>query len=338
MSVRRIAPAEKQPSEFAFTNASEAKAQFWIDKYPAERRQSAVIPLLWLIQKQENWVPEVAMRQIAERLGMAYIRVLEVATFYTMFNLAPTGKHLIQVCGTTPCWLRGADDLKAVCEQRIGPKGRDHISADGLLAWEEVECLGACANAPMVQIANTDGDEYYEDLTPQALETMLDDLVAGRPVKPGPISGRHCSEPFQTNHEVLTESSLYDGSRAEPITLPHAGAGVAVEATQAPPATKPPLAKSVQKKAKPKPANPQETEPERLSAPKGQADDLKQISGVGPKLEVMLNDLGIYHFAQIASWGADEIAWVDARLKFKGRIERDDWISKAKALSEGEEI
>jgi NADH-quinone oxidoreductase subunit E len=221
MSVRRL--SQTQPDSFEFSGESEAKVQFWLAKYPHERRASAVIPLLWIVQKQENWIPEPAMRQIAERLAMAYIRVYEVATFYTMYNLAPTGEHLIQVCGTTPCWLRGADGLKAACEKKIGPKGRSHVSADGKLAWEEVECLGACANAPMVQISNTQGDFYYEDLTPQALEQMLDDLVAGKAIEPGPISKRHASEPTQAKVKVLEEAGLYDGSRAEPIrALPHA--------------------------------------------------------------------------------------------------------------------
>ncbi|MEQ8405486.1 MAG: NADH-quinone oxidoreductase subunit NuoE [Oceanicaulis sp.] len=221
MSVRRL--STQQPDTFAFSKESEEKVKFWLNKYPEERRASAVIPLLWIVQKQENWIPEPAMRQIAERLEMPYIRVYEVATFYTMFNLAPTGEHLIQVCGTTPCWLRGADGLKAVCETKIGPKGRAHVSNDGKLAWEEVECLGACANAPMVQISNTAGDHYYEDLTPEALEQMLDDLVAGKAIEPGPITKRHASEPTQAKVDVLTEESLYDGSRAQAITeLPHA--------------------------------------------------------------------------------------------------------------------
>ncbi|MAB70187.1 MAG: NADH-quinone oxidoreductase subunit E, partial [Oceanicaulis sp.] len=144
MSARRI--AAEQPESFAFNEKSEAKVKFWLAKYPEERKASAVIPLLWIAQKQDNWVSEPAMREIAARCGMPYIRVYEVATFYTMFNLEQTGKHLIQVCGTTPCWLRGADDLKAVCEKKIGKKGREHVSSDGMLAWEEVECLGACAN------------------------------------------------------------------------------------------------------------------------------------------------------------------------------------------------
>ena len=215
MSVRRL--SQTQPDSFAFSEESQAKVNFWLAKYPHERRASAVIPLLWLVQKQENWISEPAMRVVAGLCDMAYIRVYEVATFYTMYNLAPTGAHLIQVCGTTPCWLRGADKLKAVCEAKIGPKGRDHVSADGKLAWEEVECLGACANAPMVQISNTQGDLYYEDLTAEALEQMLDDLTAGKPVKDGPISGRHASEPTKARVEVLTDAALFDGSRAEAI-------------------------------------------------------------------------------------------------------------------------
>lgn len=219
MSVRRL--AAQQPESFAFSGESEQKVSFWMNKYPAERTASAVIPLLWLAQKQEGWVSEPAMREIAARCAMPYIRVYEVATFYTMFNLEPVGEHLIQVCGTTPCWLRGADDLKAVCEKRIGPKGRGHVSADGKFSWEEVECLGACANAPMVQIANKDGDYYYEDLTGEALEKILDDLAAGQPVAYGPVSARGASEPFEAVTQTLVDESLYDGSRAEKLTLPN---------------------------------------------------------------------------------------------------------------------
>lgn len=219
MSVRRL--AVEQPESFAFSKDSEAKVRFWLNKYPDDRKASAVIPLLWIVQKQDNWISEPAMREIAARCDMPYIRVYEVATFYTMFNLTPTGQHLIQLCGTTPCWLRGADGLKAVCEKKIGPKGRNHVSADGKLAWEEVECLGACANAPMVQISNTEGDLYYEDLTPEALEQMLDELAADKSIKDGPISGRAASEPGGAKHAVLEDESLYDGSRAKPITLPN---------------------------------------------------------------------------------------------------------------------
>jgi len=220
MSVRRL--AKEQPESFAFSKESEKKIAFWMNKYPADRKASAVIPLLWLAQKQEGWVSEPAIREIAARLGMPRIRVYEVATFYTMFNLEPVGEHLIQVCGTTPCWLRGSDDLKAVCEKRIGKKGRGNISAGGAFSWEEVECLGACSNAPMVQISNKDGDFYYEDLTGEALERILDDLEAGRPVEPGPFTRRHCSEPFQARVKVLEDASLFDGSAARPAPLPNA--------------------------------------------------------------------------------------------------------------------
>lgn len=219
MSVRRL--ANTQPDSFAFNADSEAKIAFWMNKYPQERKASAVIPLLWLAQKQDGWVSEPAMREIAARCAMPYIRVYEVATFYTMFNLEPVGVHLIQVCGTTPCWLRGADGLKAVCEKRIGKKGRGNLSADGKFSWEEVECLGACSNAPMVQIANSEGDYYYEDLTPQALEAILDDLAAGKRVEPGPVTRRHCSEPTKAKVGVLEDASLFDGSRAGRFELPN---------------------------------------------------------------------------------------------------------------------
>ncbi|MHA6288690.1 NADH-quinone oxidoreductase subunit NuoE [Maricaulis sp. CAU 1757] len=215
MSVRRL--AKQQPDSFAFNAKSEDEIKFWLKKYPEAKKASAVIPMLWIAQKQEGWVPEPAIRLIAERLEMPYIRVYEVATFYTMFNLAPVGEHLVQVCGTTPCMLRGAEDLMKVCEKRIGK--RHEISADGKFTWVEVECMGACANAPMIQLANADGDHYIEDLTPEGFEQLLDDLAAGKDVKYGPHSDRNASEPHGT--ELLTDKSLYDGSRAEKFTLPN---------------------------------------------------------------------------------------------------------------------
>lgn len=215
MSVRRL--AQQQPDSFAFTEKSEDEIAFWMKKYPEDKKASAVIPLLWIVQKQEGWVPEPALRLVAERLEMPYIRVYEVVTFYTMFNLAPVGEHLVQVCGTTPCMLRGAEDLKAVCEKRIGKQ--HEISADGKFTWVEVECMGACANAPMIQLANKDGDHYIEDLTAEEFEAVLDDLAAGKTVKYGPHSDRTASEPHGT--ELLTDKSLYDGSRAKAFTLPN---------------------------------------------------------------------------------------------------------------------
>ncbi len=188
MSVRRL--AEEQPASFEFTPENRAWAEQQIAKYPPGRQNSAVIPLLWRAQKQNDyWLPRPAIEKVAEILGMPYIRVLEIATFYTMFNLAPVGRQHVQLCGTTPCLLRGAEDLKKVCERRIGPVGS--VSKDGALSWVEVECLGACCNAPMAQI----NDDYYEDLNAETFEKLLDDLVAGRPVKKGSQIGRASSEP-----------------------------------------------------------------------------------------------------------------------------------------------
>jgi NADH-quinone oxidoreductase subunit E len=188
--VRRLAEAHLQPKEFAFSNENLAWANREMEKYPPGRQASAVIPLLWRAQEQAGgWLPEPAIRHIGDLLGMAHIRVLEIATFYTMFNLEPRGEFLVQLCGTTPCWLRGADDLKQVCRQRIGEQ--HEVSADGKFSWVEVECLGACVNAPMVQI----NEDYYEDLTAETLEKILDQLAGGRRPKPGPQSGRQFSAP-----------------------------------------------------------------------------------------------------------------------------------------------
>lgn len=188
MSVRRLDP--NQPASFAFTAENIEWAKQQIAKYPEGKQASAIIPLMWRAQEQhDGWLPEPAIRVIAEMLGMDYIRALEVATFYTMFNLSPVGTHYVQLCGTTPCWLRGADDLKEVCRKHIGPEGQ--VSADGKFSWLEVECLGACVNAPMVQI-NAD---FFEDLDAASFERVLNDLRAGKDVKPGPQNERHASEP-----------------------------------------------------------------------------------------------------------------------------------------------
>lgn len=215
MSVRRL--AANQPASFAFTPATLKEVKVWMAKYPAGRQQSAVIPLLWLVQKQEGWVSEPALRVVAETLGMPVIRVYEVATFYTMFMLEPVGTHaLVQVCGTTPCQLRGAGDLLAVCQKKFG--NREHVSADGKFYWQEVECMGACSNAPMAAI----NDYYYEDLTAESFESILDDFAAGKKPKPGSYIKRQGSAP-EGGPQVLIDPSLYDGSRAKPIkSLPNA--------------------------------------------------------------------------------------------------------------------
>ena len=188
MSVRRL--YDKQPDSFAFTPENMDWSAIQIAKYPAGRQASAVLPLLWQAQRQGGgWLSEPAIRFVADMLDMPYMRALEVATFYSMFNLSPVGKYFVQLCGTTPCWLRGADDLKAVCRRQIGEPG--DISEDGKLSWIEVECLGACVNAPMVQI----NDDFYEDLTADTFERLLEDLRHGRNVMTGPQNGRQASAP-----------------------------------------------------------------------------------------------------------------------------------------------
>ncbi len=204
-------PAAQQPDSFAWTDDSKAIAETWIAKYPEGRQASAVIPLLWQAQKQEGWVSIPAMEAIAAQLSMPYIRVYEVATFYTMFNLKPEGTYFVQLCGTTPCMLRGAEDLAAVCEKVIGPQGT--LTDSGHLSWLEVECLGACCNAPMVQI----NDYYYQDLTAEKFEEILVKLDRGEYVEPGVFNaGRHTSDP-EGDNTSLTDASLYDGSAAQPI-------------------------------------------------------------------------------------------------------------------------
>ncbi len=206
MATRRLAPLEVQPETFAFSAENENWAKDEIGKYPPGRQASAVIPLLWRAQEQAGgWLPQKAMEAVAEKLGMPYIRVLEVATFYTMFALEPVGRWFVQLCGTVPCHNCGAPELKEVLRRRIGEQG--HVTADAMFSWLEVECLGACCNAPMAQI----NKDYYEDLTPQILEKLLDDLAAGREVKPGPQQGRRASEPAGAV-KTLQDPSLYDGS------------------------------------------------------------------------------------------------------------------------------
>ncbi|HMK89449.1 MAG TPA: NADH-quinone oxidoreductase subunit NuoE [Methylocystis sp.] len=188
MSVRRL--ADQQPESFEFTPERDAWLAKQIAKYPEGRQASAVVPALWEAQKQNDyWLPRAAIEKVAEKLGMPHIRVLEIATFYTMFNLEPVGRFYVQLCGTTPCMLRGSDDLIKVLERRIGPQRK--VTADGLFSWAEVECLGACCNAPMVQI----NDDFYEDLDAEILKKLLDDLAAGRPVRTGSQTGRVSSEP-----------------------------------------------------------------------------------------------------------------------------------------------
>ncbi|MDV7145493.1 NADH-quinone oxidoreductase subunit E [Tropicimonas sp. TH_r6] len=367
--LRRLHP--EQPEGFAFTPANQEWAEAQVTKYPEGRQASAIIPLLWRAQEQEGWLSRPAIETVADMLGMAYIRALEVATFYFMFQLQPVGKLAhVQVCGTTSCLICGAEALINVCKEKIAEKPHA-LSADGNFSWEEVECLGACANAPMIQI----GKDFYEDLTPEKLAEILDALAAGQVPVPGPQNGRYGAEPLggvtaltegnenaaQYNPSVELAVTIgdtikrIDGTEV-PILKPWTdqggrmvGAAPAPKATPAPkPKPKPqpePVAEAAAEPAPaPAPVSPAEeinpgTRPQWLDGPRdGKADDLKKIKGVGPKLEQVCNFLGFYHFDQIANWTADEIAWVDQNLEgFKGRVTRDEWVAQAKILAEGGE-
>jgi NADH-quinone oxidoreductase subunit E len=373
MSVRRLdAVQPTAPFKFNAENASWAKKT--IAQYPPTKQASAVIALLWRAQEQnDGWVSRPAMEYVGEMLNMAFIRVYEIATFYTMFQLSPVGKKAhIQVCGTTPCMLRGSEELLSLCRKKIHPEPH-HLNADGSLSWEEVECLGACVNAPMVQVWK----DTYEDLTPATLEKLIDDLQAGRPVKPGPQIDRQQSMAFG-GATSLTDKSLYSKQRTfkrveAPPPAPAAPTPVVPIATGPTPtavagtiegskgtATPKAMAPASAPVAAPQAANvktaPQElgavritkpliqrvkkiettSGPELLKKPRGKADDLKLIWGVGPAFEKLLNKTGIWHFDQIASWSAADIKHVDALLKgFHGRISRDEWVKQAKKLAKG---
>ena len=213
MAPRRL--AEDQPESFAFTAENLAWAKDRIAKYPEGRQASAVISLLWRAQEQSGgWLPQKAIEHVAELLGMARIRVLEVATFYTMFHLEPVAPVVVEVCGTTPCQTRGSEALIAICKRRIGPA--EHSSPDGKLYWREVECMGACSNAPMAAI----NDYYYEDLSPESFGKLLDDFAAGKKPKPGSAIKRQGSAP-QGGPTTLIDPALYDGSLARKIKIPN---------------------------------------------------------------------------------------------------------------------
>ncbi|MCD9146432.1 NADH-quinone oxidoreductase subunit E [Pseudophaeobacter flagellatus] len=365
----------EQPESFAFTPANQKWAEAQLTKFPEGRQASAVIPLLWRAQEQEGWVSKPAIEYVADMLGMAYIRVLEVTSFYFMFQMQPTGSVAhVQVCGTLSCMICGAEDLIAVCKDKIAEKPHT-LSADGKFSWEEVECLGACANAPMAQI----GKDYFEDLTAAGFGQMLDDLAAGKPVVPGPQNGRYAAEPksgltslqdFESgkapyNASAQLATDIGDSIKRiqgdeVPLLTPWigkdgvvAGRAAADQPPKAPEAAKPAAKQAkeaakapVKKSAALEPASPEgaaamvtvEQEPKTLKEARGGLpDDLKLLKGVGPKLEATLNDLGFFHFDQIAEWGEAEVAWVDNRLKFKGRIERDGWIAQAAKLAVGDE-
>ncbi|TIX27183.1 NADH-quinone oxidoreductase subunit E [Mesorhizobium sp.] len=409
MSVRRLAEASVQPASFAFNRANAAAAKQWIKKYPKGREQSAIIPLLMIAQEQEGWVTKAAIETISDMLGMPRIRGLEVATFYTQYQLNPVGTRAhIQVCGTTPCMLRGSEALMDVCRSKIH-HDQFHTNDKGTLSWEEVECLGACVNAPMVMVFK----DTFEDLTPERLAEIIDlyDAGKGASVPAGPQNGRTGSEPASGLTSLKSEKAILKSTRereareaakaaraapdaiiAAPVPAPAVAPSKAskpkTDALETSPALKTPsktkVAPAVEKAASVSAplhsaANANKADPEveqvskQRSGPKSKAepasafkapevkvpvaktakpsledknrpagidrpalvDDLKLISGVGPKTEGILHSLGIFTFAQVASWKKAERDWVDGYLAFHGRIEREDWVKKAKALAKG---
>ena len=365
MSVRRLADDAVQPAAFAFNAENQAWAHKTIAKFPEGRQQSAVIPLLMRAQEQEGWVTKAAIEHVAGMLDMPLIRVLEVATFYTQFQLKPVGTRAhIQVCGTTPCMLRGSEALMDVCRHKINHDPFE-LNADGTLSWEEVECQGACANAPMVMIFK----DAYEDLTPERLAEIIDAFEAGKgdTVKPGPQIDRETSNPIN-GLTSLTEDLDYKKigletrkasdaaaakAKAEAEAKAKAEAEVAAATpsntakpvTNAPetaPALKSPSDVKVSNAAEK--AASVETKPEYKLDDKNRpvamerpevVDDLKLIAGVGPKIEATLHELGIFTYKQVAAWKKAEREWVDGYLSFHGRIEREDWVKQAKALAKG---
>jgi NADH-quinone oxidoreductase subunit E len=343
MSVRRLAPDPVQPKAFAFGKDKSAEAKKWIAKYPQGRQASAVIPLLMLAQEQDGWVTRAAIEEVAGMLSMPFIRVLEVATFYTQFQLQPVGtKAHVQVCGTTPCMLRGSLDLIDVCKRKIHPE-QFHTNKSGTLSWEEVECQGACVNAPMVMIFK----DTYEDLTPKRLEEIIDAFEAGKgaTVKAGPQVDRIFSAP-EGGLTSLVPVTAKRPSAPKAAPAPKKAKAPA-KANKPEPATNVSASKAaksgkatlpvVAKMAAEKPvALDDPNRPKGIKKP-AKPDDLKMISGVGPKIEKILHELGIFTFAQVAAWKKAEREWVDGYLKFSGRIERDDWVKQAKALAKGGE-
>jgi NADH-quinone oxidoreductase subunit E len=348
--LRRL--AHEQPDSFAFTPANQAWAEAQISKYPAGRQASAIIPLLWRAQEQEGWLSRPAIEHVAAMLDMAYIRALEVATFYFMFQLHPTGSVAhVQVCGTTSCMICGAEDLIQICKDKIANSAHK-LSADGKFTWEEVECLGSCSNAPMAQI----GKDYYEDLTAERFAEILDELAEGKVPVPGPQNGRYAAEPLsgltslkefdsgkqqynasvQLAVEIGDTVKRIDGTEV-PLRAPWRGASGTISPSEERAATK--AARSAPKApaapAAEAPSSPGR-KPEGLSeARAGQPDDLKKIKGVGPKLEKLLHSLGFFHFDQVAAWTEEEIAWVDENLEgFKGRVTRDNWVAQARELAD----
>ena len=324
--LRRLHP--NQPDSFAFTDANQAWAEAQMTKFPEGRQASAIIPLLWRAQEQEGWLTRPAIERVAEMLDMAYMRALEVASFYFMFQLQPVGgvAHF-QICGTTTCMICGAEDLVGVCREKIAAKPHE-ISSDGKFSWEEVECLGACANAPMAQV----GKDYYEDLTAVRLGEIIDEMAAGEIPAPGPQNGRFAAEPLAG----LTSLTAHAAGR-EALNASVGLASTQSDTLKRIDGTELPLIMPWLNSDDRGPAlDPSASaRPTTLAkARDGGPDKLTKIKGIGPKLQELLFSMGIFHFDQIASWDKAQVAWVDENLDgFKGRASRDDWVAQAFSLS-----
>ena len=293
---------EEQPRSFSFTSENKVWAEAQIKKYPVGREASAIIPLLWRAQEQEGWLTRPAIEYVADLLGMAYMRALEVATFYFMFHLQPVGKVAhVQVCGTLSCMLCGAEDLITVCKEKISPNPHQ-LSADGNFSWEEVECLGACSNAPMAQI----GKDYFEDLSEETLRQIIDNLCTEEPPTPGPQNGRFASEPKQGLTSLMKYESgrtKFNGSVQMAFDLKDTIKRIDGTETE--------LATPWIKVGKKKTMQSVMRKPKILKSPKKSVpDDLSSLSGLGEKAKIVLNRLGVFYIVQVSQWGAEEINWV----------------------------
>ena len=299
-----------QPASFAFDGEHGRAAEKAIARYPEGRQASAVLPLLDMAQRQHGgWLPQAAIEHIAGRLGMAKIRVMEVATFYTMINLAPVGRYHLQVCGTTPCMLRGIGDVFRAIRDEVGI-GPGETSEDGLFTCTEVECLGACVNAPMVQV----NDDFVEDLTYNNFTVVLRTLKNGGELPTGSLVGRHSSEPEDGARTLIDVQTPAPFDPAAVYGMIGAGAAEAAPAAPA-----------------------EGSRPAALDGPRaGKADALTRIKGLGPKIEGALHGIGVYHFDQIAAWTPEEADWVNGALKLGGRADRDDWVAQAAVLAKAD--
>ena len=297
---------EEQPTFFSFTTKNKVWAEAQIKKYPQGREASAIIPLLWRAQEQEGWLSKPAIEYVADLLGMAHMRALEVATFYFMFHLKPVGRVAhFQICGTLSCMLCGAEDLIGVCKEKISPNPHE-LSSDGNFSWEEVECLGACSNAPMAQI----GKDYFEDLSKDTFAQIIEDLAVEKLPTPGPQNGRFASEPINGLTSLMEYESgrtRFNGSvqMADDLkdTIKRIDGGETPLVT--------PWLEDTKKTAERLPTK----KPKTFKVPKkAVSEDLSRLVGLGEKAKSALNRLGIFYISQLSSWSAGEINWVYSNL------------------------